>query len=194
MGADLKTQTLHIAQAIELSGGTLGDPASRDADRALTICWLAHLMADAHQPCHAGSLYFEKVFTEMDDDRGANRVPTRQKGNLHALWDQLLGPDFSLQSTRRRKFEIESDVELVTRCERAIARRGGSDPRVWLEESRHAAVEHVYTPEILDSFHMVHRGIAEAPGTLDLSEAYLRNVGRGDSAYFALTKVSYPLF
>ena len=27
-----------------------------------------------HQPCHAGSLYMEKVFVEEDGDRGANRI------------------------------------------------------------------------------------------------------------------------
>ena len=69
--ATLETQSLYIAQALKLCGKTLGDTKQPEADRAIALCWIAHLVADAHQPCHAGSLYMEKVFVEEDGDRGA---------------------------------------------------------------------------------------------------------------------------
>jgi hypothetical protein len=52
------------------------------------------------------------------------------------------------------------------------------DPLVWLGESRKAAIEHVYTSEVLDPMNIVSRGIAEKPETLELSEQYLKNAGR----------------
>jgi hypothetical protein len=32
----------------------------------------------------------EGVFENKDGDRGANSIPTKQRQNMHALWDQLL--------------------------------------------------------------------------------------------------------
>ena len=49
---------------------------------------------------------------------------------------------------------------------------------VWLGESRKAAIENVYAPEVLDSLSIVSRGIAEKPETVELSDAYLKNAGR----------------
>jgi hypothetical protein len=52
------------------------------------------------------------------------------------------------------------------------------DTLVWLGESRKAAIEHVYAPEVLDPMNIVARGIAEKPEVLELSEGYLKNAGR----------------
>ena len=112
INATLETQSLYIAQALTLCGNTLADAKQPETDRALALCWIAHLVADAHQPCHAGSLYMEKVFVEEDGDRGANRIITKQKKNMHALWDQLLGDSFTLNGTRKRIVEITGDNEL----------------------------------------------------------------------------------
>lgn len=172
--ATLETQELYVSQAIELCRKTLRSTGSKE-DKALALCWMAHLVADAHQPCHAGSLYAEGIFTENDGDRGANRVPTKQRGNMHALWDQLLGDRFTLDGTRKRIVEITSDPELA---EFAAKAEKLNDQQVWLEESRQLATEHVYTPEVLRSLDMVRRGFVEKPETIDLSEDYLKNAGR----------------
>ena len=172
--ATLETQDLHIAQAIELCRTKLRNSSPKE-EKALAICWMAHLVADAHQPCHAGSLYAEGIFTENDGDRGANRIPTKQKGNMHSLWDQLLGDNFTLNGTRKRIVEITSDAELV-----AFGADAGKklDPQVWLEESRTLAVENVYAPEVLQSLDLVKRGVVTKPEVIDLSEAYLKIAGR----------------
>lgn len=172
--ATLETQELYVSQAIDLCRTKLRNAGSTE-DKALALCWMAHLVADAHQPCHAGSLYAEGIFTENDGDRGANRIPTKQRGNMHALWDQLLGDRFTLDGTRKRIVEITSDAELV---ELAIKAGKVNDQQVWLEESRQLATEHVYTPEVLRSLDMVRRGFVEKPETINLSEEYLKNAGR----------------
>lgn len=111
--ATLETQALHISQAIELCRVKL-DNTSPAEERALALCWMAHLVADAHQPCHAGSLYMEGVFEEEDGDRGANRILTKHRGKMHELWDQLLGDKFCIGGTIKRIDEIRDDSELVS--------------------------------------------------------------------------------
>jgi hypothetical protein len=120
----------------------------------------------------------EGVFEKKDGDRGANSIPTKQRQNMHALWDQLLGEDFALRTTRRRYAEIVTSSELKALGERSTAISGGLDPQVWLEESRKLAVEHVYTQEVLQSLSVVARGLAEKPQVLTLSDEYLKNAGR----------------
>ena len=120
----------------------------------------------------------EGVFEKKDGDRGANSIPTKQRQNMHALWDQLLGDEFALGSMRRRYAEIVTSAELKALGEQAVAVSGGLDPLVWLEESRKLAVEQVYTPEVLDPLNIVVRGLAEKPEVLTLSEDYLKNAGR----------------
>jgi hypothetical protein len=176
--ATLETQELHIAQAIQLCRKVLSDKSQDSGDRGLALCWIGHLVADSHQPCHAGSLYMEGVFEKKDGDRGANSIPTKQRQNMHALWDQLLGENFALRTMRRRYAEIVTSTELKALGEQAVAVPGGLDPLVWLEESRKAAVEHVYTDEVLQSLNIVVRGLAEKPEVLTLSEDYLKNAGR----------------
>ena len=178
INATLETQSLHIAQALTLCGKTLADAKQPESDRAIALCWIAHLVADAHQPCHAGSLYMEKVFAEEDGDRGANRIITKQRRNMHALWDQLLGPDFELSAIRRRIVEITGDEELVAKGKQAIVVTDGMNPLTWLSESRAAAIKDVYTAEVMDSLNLVSRGVTAKPEAIELSEAYLKNAGR----------------
>ena len=176
--ATLETHSLHIAQALTLCGKTLADAQQPESDRAIALCWIAHLVADSHQPCHAGSLYMEKVFIEEDGDRGANRIITKQRKNMHALWDQLLGPDFELSAIRRRIVEITGDEELVAKGKQAVAATNGLSPLTWLAESRAAAIKDVYTSEVMDSLNLVARGVTAKPEAIELSEAYLKNAGR----------------
>jgi hypothetical protein len=62
-----------------------------DAERALALCWLLHLLADLHQPLHTTSLYSLGAFA--NGDRGGNDIAVSGAGNLHALWDGALGND-----------------------------------------------------------------------------------------------------
>ena len=191
LDATLETQELHISQAIQLCRKVLSDKSQDAGDRALALCWIGHLVADAHQPCHAGSLYMEGVYEKKDGDRGANSIPTKQRQNMHALWDQLLGEDFALRTTRRRYAEIVTSSELKALGERSTAISGGLDPQVWLEESRKLAVEHVYTQEVIEPLNVVVRGLSPKPEVLTLSEGYLKNAGK--IAQIRATEAAYRL-
>jgi len=174
--ANLETQELYASQAIALCRKVLTDSSSVAGDRAIALSWLGHLVADVHQPCHAGSLYMEEVFPE--GDRGANSIKTKQRRNMHALWDGLLGEDFSLQGTRKRMAEIRGDLELVGLGTMAVSKPDSLDPQTWLSESRSIALESVYSAEVMAHLQLVTRGFTETPETLDLSETYLKNAGR----------------
>jgi S1/P1 Nuclease len=165
--ATLETQELHIAQALQLCKQVLHSPTESDSNKAIAICWLCHLVADAHQPCHAGSLYVEHVFDSKDGDRGANSIPTKQSKNMHALWDGLLGRDFNEGDVNRRIAEFQKTEFTV----------GLTNPDQWLQESRNAAKSDVYTVGVLEPITVAMRGKTNKISELDLSEAYLKNAG-----------------
>ena len=166
-GSTLDSHDLHIAQALELCKQILADKSKPDADRAIALCWIAHLVADAHQPCHAGSLYAESVFPE--GDRGANSIKTRQRQNMHSLWDGLLGDRYNTGDILRRAADIEGDRNLMNAVATST-KATGMQTETWLTESRAFAKEFVYTREVLDA-------VKPDMEAIDLPEAYLKAAG-----------------
>lgn len=173
--ASFNSKELHIAQAVELCRQTWRDTTRSRADRALALCWLAHLVGDAHQPCHAGSLYSPVAFP--GGDRGGNSIPTKQRKNLHSLWDSLLGPKFDSGDTRRRKREILSNRELAADAKKAANSEDGLNPLKWLAESSELSRTFVYTPEVLEPIEAVDRKLVSKLEPIDLSESYLKAAG-----------------
>jgi hypothetical protein len=173
--AALQTPELHIAQAVEVCRRVLRDPQSSASDKSLTICWLAHLVGDAHQPCHAGSLYVAGVFPE--GDRGANLIHTRQAKNLHALWDSLLGDRYDAGDIRRRCEVIRSNTDHWKKAALDAGKSDGLDPLIWLAESSEFGRSHVYTPEVLGPVDAVARQLTPKLEVIELSEDYLKAAG-----------------
>lgn len=172
--ATLESQDLYIAQAIEICRKVFRDKTRSDADRAVALCWICHLIADSHQPCHSGSLYYMVVFP--DGDRGANSIPTKQAGNMHALWDSLLGPGLDAGDIRRRAIEIRSDRGLWSQAGKAASEPGGLDCLEWLAESVHFAKDFVYSPEVLSVIETAAVNRNPIP-PIDLTEDYLKLAG-----------------
>ena len=168
--ATLDTQELHIAQAVELCRRVLGDSERSRGDRAIAICWLAHLAGDAHQPCHAGSLFAEKVFP--DGDRGANSIELRPRGNLHAFWDSVLGDDFELADVVQSVDSISKDRTCQKAGLESQKLADGLDPLTWLSESRSASRQYVYTDEIMSPVRAASRGLVPAFEAVELSDNY----------------------
>jgi hypothetical protein len=175
--ASLNTPSLHLTQAVELCKRVLKSPKSSLEDKAIALCWISHLVADAHQPCHAGSLYMERVFERESGDRGGNSIQTKQKKDLHAVWDQLLGEKHS-NATKRRMQEILHDTECQHAANLAVQKPHGLETQTWLAESRELAKEHVYSPPVIASLSVVARGLSEKNEPVDLPVEYLKNAGR----------------
>lgn len=79
-----------VVGAIERYTGVLSDRARPRAERADALRFVAHLIADVHQPLHAS----------CRRDKGGNTVQVRygrENWNLHAVWDSLI-----LKSAHRR--------------------------------------------------------------------------------------------
>ena len=162
----LQTTGLHVAQAFQYCRSVLADKNRRDADRAIAICWLAHLAGDSHQPCHAGSLYYEGVFPE--GDRGANWLKLKNGSNLHAFWDGQFGSDLNWAALDERAVQLRS----TQAWKKTVVAAKNLDPMVWLQESVQFSRGAVYTDEVLAAVEATRRSGQDRVPPMDLSPRY----------------------
>lgn len=180
--ATMETQTLHIVQAIELCRRVLADSAQDDSDRAIALCWLAHLLADSHQPCHAGSLYSPIAFP--NGDRGANGIPIKRNlggqasvpANLHAFWDSLLGSEATPKLVEKKVAQLRAFPKPQPDQPGYELRNNRSEsPQQWIRQSREAARSFVYSREILDQVQLAERELVKRIDDISLSDRYQRH-------------------
>ena len=70
------------------------DPSATDADKALAVTWLEHLVGDIHQPLHGSARITD---LEPKGDQGGNLflltpkdTPRDKQENLHWFWDSIV--------------------------------------------------------------------------------------------------------
>jgi hypothetical protein len=85
----------------------------KDADRAVALCWIFHLVGDVHQPLHVTALFTAQF---PDGDRGATLFYVRaaEKSapiNLHKFWDDLILGSESYQDVRNTAIELRNRKE-----------------------------------------------------------------------------------
>lgn len=101
----------------------LGDTSLGNHRRGLALRFVAHFVADIHQPLHVG----------REDDRGGNRIPVlvgKRTTNLHAVWDaDLLRMTGDLGPRAWARRQPVPDTATVLRQQRA-------SPLDWARESR----------------------------------------------------------
>jgi hypothetical protein len=121
-------------------------PKATTAQRAVSLCWLLHLMGDIHQPLH--TVMMVAPGTLELGDRGGNEIRVRagRRGprNLHALWDGALGKSMSWQELSDLSQRLERDQSVANLPISA-------DPinfANWAEQGRALAREAVYTAEL----------------------------------------------
>lgn len=95
-----KGEPRHALAALEHVTKQLKAADTSDADRAVALCWLMHLVGDLHQPLHGAALISIKpAFDPPGGDRGGNLLGIKIKPddpkavNLHYFWDSLLFQD-----------------------------------------------------------------------------------------------------
>jgi hypothetical protein len=120
-----------IVSAIEEAETVLRDRRASLEARTLALRWLVHLVADLHQPLHAGD----------GRDRGGNdllvRLRNRKKAtNLHRVWDVDV-----VKSLLADRSPDRAGRELLARVPAADAARwaGTLDPAAWADESSREA-------------------------------------------------------
>src|SRR5207245_1810957 len=83
--------------------------AGTDSEKAISLCWLLHLVGDIHQPLHCVQMVSEQF---PGGDQGGNRIVIRtrtlaQPVKLHAFWDGLLGSTVTARSVGTASREVE---------------------------------------------------------------------------------------
>lgn len=121
---------------------------SHEANRAVRVCWLFHLIGDLHQPLHAVALVDDKLFPEgHHDDQGGNLLAIRPDARakpqrLHGYWDGILGYDSRFSSVCDFADLLSRDPTLAPdKLEELTSHK---QPRDWAAESYAAAKSHVY--------------------------------------------------
>jgi len=131
----------------------LRDPKVSDADKAVDLCWVEHLIGDIHQPLHAVSLYSKEF---PDGDQGGNleqvlRDPPYPDSavKLHTLWDGMVGNFVSEDFDRIEATGLRGD-ERYSRAKMADLLKT-TDFMDWINESHKLAIEYVYLNGTLKS-------------------------------------------
>ncbi len=135
-----------IVGALTACTAGLRDPATPPAQRAVDLCWIAHLVGDVHQPLHACtrvSPQFPKGDQGGNEDivlRDVRYADTRE--NLHLLWDSLPG-DFASDDLDR--FEAQG-LHADPRYARSTYgdRLAVTDFMAWAKESHQLGVDDAY--------------------------------------------------
>jgi len=171
--ATLATQELNVIQAITLCRRRLAARETSDAERAVCVTWLCHMVGDVHQPCHSTASFTAKRFPR--GDRGGNDVPIRgdeKDINLHMYWDGQFGGGRTLSGDLvRRAAVLLADGKLV-----AAGRRAQKQLRAetWVSESHRLAREVVYSPTILRAIRRGESDPGQAIPAVALSGDYAR--------------------
>ncbi len=176
----LDTSHLNIVQALEMLSHAGCANAEPDAERALALVWIIHLIGDLHQPLHTTALYAVPAF--MHGDRGGNDIeviggsnlhapnlhaPNLHAPNLHALWDGALGND-------RRPAHLDASARdaahaATTAGAQPIGPDLARDFQTWARQGRTLAALIVYTADIRAA---VAAATSMQPPRVRISSAY----------------------
>lgn len=187
---------LNVIQAIKLCLKRLKDENTEEKVKAIYICWLMHLVGDLHQPLHSTGLFSRGRFNTASGDKGGNSIRTQQQGNLHRLWDRLLGRRVSLNDVRGNAAKILQNEEWKQAGQTAAE---DLTPETWTKESHEMAKSFTYHKSVLDEV-KGKEATPEMPlAKVNLPEDYLKEAGnkarlRIAQAGFRLSGVIQGLF
>lgn len=128
---------------------------AKDADKAVAIAWLEHLIGDLHQPLHTSARVTE---VEPKGDQGGNLflltpqgTPRDKQENLHWYWDSIV-----VRNMPNKKSECDEDY-IDPIAEKFMKKYPYSkmQPRLapgrfeeWIRESLVAAQTDVFSPDL----------------------------------------------
>ena len=162
-----KPKDMNIFQAIKYNASILRNRHAPYRDRAVALCWIAHLVQDIHQPLHTTTLFTTGRFTA--GDRGGNRIPISDRGrrlNLHALWDSMISGNQSHKIIRKRAAflaNMHREIGLETTETMSV--------RAWAKENQTVARMDVYPLSITGEIEQKER-MHEALPPIKITEKY----------------------
>ena len=158
----------NIVQAVKANLAGLRDETRSKAERAVHLCWVMHLVGDAHQPLHSTAMFCE-LFPK--GDRGGNLINTDKGRNLHSLWDRLLPYETTLGRVQSVTKKLVDEAQHVT------PRFRKSPPEDWIEESWDYAKQFAYTRDVRAAIRAAEESGEDAVKA-SISEEYLRAAGQ----------------
>lgn len=133
--------------ALAKNRAILRDPSASDADKAVALSWVGHIVGDVHQPLHATT---RCDAVHPDGDMGGNLFPIQIDGvehaNLHKFWDSValeLNPDPTPEGLEA----FVNRVEMRYPTTSLTSLTDDHNPLHWLQESYDIAIDHAY-PDI----------------------------------------------
>ena len=126
-----------------------------DAQKAVAIAWLEHLIGDIHQPMHASARVTD---TELKGDQGGNLflltpqgTPRDKQENLHWFWDSIV-----VRNVPNKKDDCDADfLEPLAQkfmkkypFEKMQNRLAVSNYESWAKESLTSAQNDVFSPDL----------------------------------------------
>ncbi len=135
---------MNVIQAIKNSSRIVGDKTATPELRSVHLCWLLHLVGDAHQPLHSSALFTSRRYP--GGDHGGNYLAFSHSYPLHAFWDDQISTEEPYQTVRSLATELSHNAELSAAARQAAA---SLDPGAWIDEGHELAKKYVYTPEVV---------------------------------------------
>jgi hypothetical protein len=131
----------NVIWALSNALAILGNKSLPAQDRAISLCWVLHLVGDLHQPLHAATLVNSD---HPHGDQGGNLLGVTDASgitmNLHSFWDGLLGYGENYDTTSSLAESISSEF-----ATRNLPEYGHNKAiSLWAEESFAAAVSFAY--------------------------------------------------
>lgn len=158
---------MNIFQAINYNASILKDRSALDAERAIALCWIAHLVQDIHQPLHTTALFTTGRFST--GDRGGTLIPVSGQGrikNLHAFWDSMVSESQSSKIIRQR-------AAFLTKRYRQIGLDAieAMSIEAWVKENNQLILRYVYTPALRDEI-KIREGTGEQLQSIRVTQSY----------------------
>ncbi len=165
---DSDNSDMNIIQAVKNSAKIVRDPSASKQLRSVHLCWILHLVGDAHQPLHSCTLVSTHRFP--GGDHGGNYLEIEHGWKLHGFWDDQIATEDSYKTLRSLATDLEQNQQLADDGRKAAATLDAGN---WIDESYELAKTHAYTKEVLDK--VAAREGHTHLGPLDLSETYKTN-------------------
>lgn len=117
-----------------------------EQQKAVSLCWLLHLIGDLHQPLHVAALVNNSRFQR--GDHGGNYLAVRAEAGsepvrLHSFWDDLLGDEFEASEFQATINRLNSDPDLE-HSKLSELQRDKIDFVAWAKESYEEAAKTAY--------------------------------------------------
>lgn len=120
IATDLKDADENAVERMHVMGKVLADPTKTEAERAIAMAWMMHIVGDMHQPMHTVARVTD---LEPKGDQGGNLVELTPKGtprdkqeNLHWYWDSIV-------STVKPRVNDECDTTYIPELAREFMKK-----------------------------------------------------------------------